>query len=404
MKIITLLFALFSMGLYAQDVYWVHLKADNIEQRNQIANLIHIDQYIDGKIYSVVNEFDYKKLNEELKELIIESHKMDQISNNRIETSKDPIYEFPKGEEKFHTYKEANDLLDSLSQKYPDLAETFSIGRTHENREIKGIRITKAENRNSKNFVPGILFAGTHHAREHLSTEVPLFLAKYLVENYQTNQEIKDLVDSRDIYFIPIVNPDGTLHDIVNRNYKMWRKNRRLIKKNTYGVDLNRNYGYEWNTGGSSSNPRSDVYHGEAPFSEPETQAIKDFVDSKPNIRIMLSFHTYSELILYPWGSKNDPVGGREEEVFKKMATTMSKWNNYKPMSSSDLYIASGDTCDWAFGEHGIFCFTFELSPANYSDGGFYPGQSFIDKVNNANLNPAIYLIRHSGNPYEVID
>ncbi|MFZ8933733.1 MAG: M14 family metallopeptidase [Bacteriovoracaceae bacterium] len=403
MKLISILIFIYSSITFAEDVYWVHLKAENKEQRSKIANFIHIDQYLDGKVYSTVNEFDYKNLKKQLPNLLIDSHKIENISNNRAFVGNED-YEFPKGEEKFHTYDETNKLFKDLSQNNPDIAEFITIGETHEKRKINGIRITHEKNRTSQNFIPGILFLGTHHAREHISTEVPIFLAQYLIENYKKSEDIRKLIQSRDIYIIPIVNPDGTLHDIKGRSYKMWRKNRRKIKRTTYGVDLNRNYGFEWNTGGSSSSPRSDVYHGKHPFSEPESLAIKDFVESKSNLRMMLSFHTYSELILYPWGHKHESVGGREEEVFKKMAKQMSKWNGYTPQSSSDLYIASGDTCDWAFGEHGIFCFTFELSPKTYGAGGFYPGAKYIDIVNQANLKPMLYLIDKTMDPYQVID
>ncbi len=403
MKLMSILIFIYSSITFAQDIYWVHLKADNQELRSQLANLIHIDQYIDGKIYSTVNEHDYNQLKKQFPHLIVESHKLEDISRNRA-LDGDDVYEFPRSEEKFHTYDETNQVLRNLAETKPHIAQFITIGESHEKRGINGIRITHQKNRTTQNFIPGILFVATHHAREHISTEVPIFLAKYLVENYDKSEEIKKLVDSRDIYIIPIVNPDGALYDIKSRYYKMWRKNRRVNDVDTFGVDLNRNYGFEWNTGGSSSNPRSDVYHGKHPFSEPESLAIKDFVESKSNLRIMLSFHTYSELILYPWGFKHDPVGGREGEVFKKMAEKMAEWNGYTPQASSDLYIASGDTCDWAYGEHGIFCFTFELSPQTYGQGGFYPGARFIDTVNQANLKPALYLIDQAINPYQVID
>ena len=143
---------------------------------------------------------------------------------------------------------------------------------------------------------------------------------------------------------------------------------------------------------------------GPKPFSEPETLAVKEFVEAHANIRVLLSFHTFSELILYPWGGKYDGVGGRDQQVFEKMAQTMSKWNRYKPQQASDLYIASGDTCDWAYGTQNIFCFTFELSPKSMWNGGFYPGAKVIDKTFQANVNPALYLIEHAADPYAVLN
>lgn len=396
MKILSVLILLLAFNANAVTNYFVHLKANNSIERSRISSLIHIDSVISDSVYSVVNEFDFLKLKNDLPDLIVESHPMP------VKPSRSEEVEFPAGDENFHTYKEVVSSLTNLEKKYPQLAKTFSIGKSVEGVEIIGIRITHSENR--KLNIPGILFTGTHHAREHLSTEVPTKLVTYLLENYETNQQVKNLINNRDIYIIPVINPDGTTYDIKGRNYKMWRKNRAL-NQSTYGVDLNRNYSHGWGTGGSSTSPSSDVYMGPKAFSEPETTAVKNFVETHPNLRILLTYHTYSELILYPWGGKYDGVGGRDEEVFKTMAQTMSAWNGYTPEQASDLYIASGDTCDWAYGDHGIFCFTFELSPKNtFGGGGFYPGAGVIEKTFTSNIKPALYLIDHSSDPYAILN
>ena len=143
---------------------------------------------------------------------------------------------------------------------------------------------------------------------------------------------------------------------------------------------------------------------GPSPFSEPESMAIRDFVTSQPNTTILLSFHTFSELVLYPWGHTHDAIGNATDlATFKKMAETMAAWNKYTPEQSSDLYIASGDTTDWAYGDRGIFAFTFELSPANQFEGGFYPGAGVIDKVFTDNLKPCLYLLDVAADPRAVI-
>ncbi|MCB0347473.1 MAG: zinc carboxypeptidase, partial [Bdellovibrionales bacterium] len=257
----------------------------------------------------------------------------------------------------------------------------------------------------TSNQKPGIVIMGTHHAREHLSTEMPLLLAKYLVENYANDPRIHGFLETREIHIIPMVNPDGVEYDISSGSYKSWRKNRRPNSNGTYGVDLNRNYGYQWGTGGSSTNPNSDVYMGPTPFSEPETMAIKNFVESRENINVLLSVHTFSELILYPWGHSYDSIANqRDMLVHKTMAEKMATWNRYTPEQASDLYIASGDTTDWAYGEHGIVSFTFELDPKSIWNGGFYPGQSIINSVFQKNLPAFLYLIEYSDNPYRTIE
>ena len=254
-------------------------------------------------------------------------------------------YEFPIKDEAYHTYDEVLDVLDYLADEYSDIVEVYSIGQTVEGRDIPLVRITRQENRYSDYFIPGILFVGSHHAREHLSTEVPLMLAQHLAENYDTDEYVRSLVDSRDIYVIPLLNPDGKLHDIKGRRYKLWRKNRSFNEgSSSRGVDLNRNYSYGWGTGGSSKNPSSSIYMGPAPFSEPETIAMKDFVESAPNIRVLLTYHTYSELILYPWSGTYDEVGGVDQQIFEKMAVEMAEWNGYTPPAiQRPLHCLGGD-------------------------------------------------------------
>jgi carboxypeptidase T len=234
---------------------------------------------------------------------------------------------------------------------------------------------------------------------------MPLMLAEHLLKN-RTTAQIGNLLENRDIWIIPMVNPDGAEYDIATGSYRMWRKNRRNNGGGTFGVDLNRNYGYGWGTGGSSNNPSSDTYMGTAPFSEPETQAIRDFVTShRDNVSTVISYHTFSELILYPWGGKYDAIENtNDRRVHEIMAQQMAQWNGYTPQQSSDLYIASGDTCDWAYGELGKVTFTFELSPKSQWNGGFYPGAGVIDRVFQANLRPMLYMIDLADDPYRVLN
>ncbi len=321
------------------------------------------------------------------------------------------MFGFPPAEDKFHDYKETEKFLKDLARKYAHLARVSSIGKSYEgNRDIWALQINSSGKnlQDRKSGKPGIVFMGNHHAREHVSNEIPLMLAEYLLKNQKTDS-IRQLLNTRDIWFIPMVNPDGVEYDIAAGTHRYWRKNRRDNGDGNYGVDLNRNYGWEWRKGrpGASDETDSEVFRGTAPFSEPETQVVRDFVKARPNLKILLSFHTFSELILYPWGytedkiTTRDPKTGRSDlDVYQDMAETMAKWNHYKPEQSSDLYISNGDTTDWAWGELGIFSFTFELSPRDQWSGGFYPGQDIIDKVFEDNIKPSLYLIEKAADPY----
>lgn len=315
------------------------------------------------------------------------------------------MFGFPPSDTRFHDYAKMNQTLADLTTRHNDLSRLVSIGKTIEGRDMWAVHLNTSPDAltTGQSNKPGAIFMGNHHAREHLSAEIPLMLLQHLLTN-RDQPAMRALLESRDIWIIPMVNPDGVEWDIASGRYRSWRKNRRNNGDGTYGVDLNRNYGYGWGTGGSSRDPNSDVYMGRSAFSEPETQAIRDFVSSHLNTKVLLSFHTFSELVLWPWGGKNDPVNSaRDRQVFEKMGRTMAGWNGYTPEQASDLYVASGDTTDWAYGTHGIFAFTFELTPKSIWEGGFYPGASVIDRVFDANLRPCLYLLDLADDPYRSI-
>ena len=314
--------------------------------------------------------------------------------------------DFPSKDAAYHNYTELTEELNKLAAANRDLVRMTSIAKTNEGRDMWAIRISG--DLNSASNKPGIIFMGGHHAREHLSIEMPLMLAQYLIEQYRAgNERIVTLLNNRDIHIIPVVNPDGAEYDIKDGSYKMWRKNRARNSDGTYGVDLNRNYSYQWGTGGSSSSPSSDTYKGPTPFSEIESIAVKNYIESNENINILLSFHSFSKLILYPWGHKYSAIEtANDKRVHEVMAQKMAEWNGYTPQQSSELYIASGDTTDWSYGVHKIISFTFELDPANngFGGGGFYPGAGVIQPVFQKNIEPALYLIEFSDNPYRVLN
>lgn len=395
--ILGFLIVLVASSARAEDRYFVHLKAKNALKRSMMAQVFHIDQIIEDSVYSVVGEFDYQQIKKKFASDLVESHLYTRVAP----TTKSDIIDFPAKDAAFHTYDEMLALMQELTRTYPELVKLFSIGQSLEGRELWALKITA--NQNSEAFIPATLFLGAHHAREHLSTEVPLLIVRELLAQSKTNPEIRSLLSLQELYIVPMVNPDGAMFDIKGQRYKSWRKNRAPNDNGSFGVDLNRNYSHSWGQGGSSRSPNSDVYMGPAPFSEPETQAVRDFVNAHANIRTLLSFHTFSELVLYPWGGSNQGVGGEDQAVFEKMAQTMAKMNGYKPMQASGLYIATGDTCDWAYSEHGIFCFTFELSPKSMWGGGFYPGANMIETAFRANYNPALQLIKWASDPYSAI-
>jgi len=268
----------------------------------------------------------------------------------------------------YHSYSELKTELQQLEAAYPEIAKVIDIGDSWEktqgiaDRDILALKIS--DNVNLEESEPEILFIGAHHAREWISVEVPFYLAKYLVENYATDSTVKSYVDNGEIWIVPMLNPDGHQYSIdVNR---AWRKNRRDNGDGSYGVDLNRNYSYMWGGLGSSSDTWADLYRGASPFSEPETQAIRDLALSH-EFRTIMSYHNSGQLILYPWSHKTNPAP--HNQLFSLMATDMAgliegvSGRVYTPQQSSLLYLAGGTTEDWGYGEMGIFTFTTELRP-----------------------------------------
>jgi carboxypeptidase T len=367
-------------------LFFVRAMAKDTAERNRIAEAgVAIDAVFSDSVSFVGTERDLAALRKAGVKFEITSFPKDRVG-------------FPGSDGAFHDHKEVLAALDQLAAKYPDIASRVTMGNSLEGRDLAGIRLSAADMPDS---LPTAVFLGCHHAREHLSVEMPLMLAEYLADNYGKDARITKLLDTREVWIVPMVNPDGAEYDISGSGYKYWRKNRRDNKDGSFGIDLNRNYDSGFGGPGASSDTGSDTYHGPSAFSEPETAAVRDFVRSRKHATILLSFHTFSELVLWPYGHTNDQISSTTDlAVFEKMGKKMAGWNKYKPMKSSGLYLASGDTTDWAYDELKIFAFTFELSPSSMLSGGFYPGAKAIAPTFKANLEPALYLIEMAENPY----
>ncbi|MEW6055424.1 MAG: M14 family metallopeptidase [Bdellovibrionota bacterium] len=380
--------------------HFVHLKAKDKFERSKIADLgVSIEAVVSDGVYGLASDEVLEK---------VKKSGLSLVETFRVNERTSPM-DFPEEDARFHNVEEMEKAIDELVTKNFMLMRKFSIGKTFEGRDIWAVQVNSNALAHGDNPVlisakPGIFFVGNHHAREHLSAEIPLMFLQYIAEHYGSDAEITNLVRKRDIYVVPMLNPDGVARDISTGKYLWHRKNTRPNNEVNPGVDLNRNYGYKWGQGGSSGVPSSDIYRGEHAFSEPETQAVKKFIEDRPNIKIVLSYHTFSELILYPWGYTYDKV--EKEDDYKAhvaMAEKMAKWTGYTPQQSSELYITSGDTTDWVYGALGIFSFTFELSPKDMSGGAFYPGVKVIDKVFQDNIKPALYLTELADDPYRAL-
>ncbi|MBU0638296.1 MAG: hypothetical protein KKB50_05480 [Planctomycetes bacterium] len=258
-------------------------------------------------------------------------------------------------------YDEILAYLDTLVVLRPDLASLFVVGQTIEGRDMVGIRITGP----GAGAKPGILYEGGIHAREWITPPVVLYTADQLVRNYDTDPEIHELVDRCEWFLVPVFNVDGYIYTWTDQ--RMWRKNRRDNPGTSCdGVDLNRNWGAGWGGGGSSGDPCDETYRGTAAFSEPETAAMRDFILAHPNIVTFQDIHSYSQLLMWPYGYKSNLPP--DQDLYHYMGTTMvaiiqsihGKSFTPGPVYST-IYPASGVSIDWTYEAAGIISFTYEL-------------------------------------------
>jgi len=342
----------------------------------------------EGRIYVIVRSQDLGSLDRSAIPYLFETQKFPALSHPQLS-----LLSSINGE--YHSYKELETDLESLQAAYPNLAKVYTIGTSLESRKIYALKIS--DNVSLDEEEAEVLFLGCHHAREWISVEVPYLLGKHLLESYDTDAEVRRLVDESEIWIVPLVNPDGLEYTI--HYYRYWRKNRRLNADGSYGVDINRNYSYRWgyDDEGSSPEPASAVYRGPAAFSEPETRAVRDLFLQK-NFRAMITYHSYSQVILYPWGYTTVPPD--KDALLRQIASQMSAL--MEPVNGrfyefgqagAELYLTNGTTDDWTFGTAGIPSYTIELPPIDQLQGGFFNPEEDIQTIFRENLPAALYLI-----------
>ena len=264
-------------------------------------------------------------------------------SNDYCETTNDYVtpenYDFKEGDDfgGFYTYNEMLDELDDMYFQYPNLiservdikdpnyTNSPHIHETYEGRFLQLVKISDNPGTDEEEE-PQILYTALHHAREPGSMQQLIYFMWYLLENYDSNESIKQIIDNSELYFVPCVNPDGYIYNETSEpsGGGMWRKNRR----DNHGVDNNRNYSYVdnngnevWNTSGTSSSPNGSTYAGDEPFSEAENRAVRYLVESK-NFKLALNNHTYGNLLLYPYGyDYNQPTD--DDEIYQFISSEL---------------------------------------------------------------------------------
>ncbi|MFQ5460661.1 MAG: M14 family metallopeptidase, partial [Anaerolineae bacterium] len=287
-------------------------------------------------------------------------------------------------------------------QDDPDLAAVSSLGESWETaqgtaqRQIWALRLTNSRVAGPK---PRLLVVGLHHAREIVTPEAVLGLAQRLLTERVADVDVAWLLDTTEIWLVPMVNPDGHARAVSRQD---WRKNAdedycgkgRVRDGDGPGVDLNRNYGYRWGGVGASPQPCDSTFRGPAAFSEPESAAVRDLIEDTA-FDLVVSLHAFSGIVLYPWGYTKAPAP--DAEGLTALAAELAAPMGYEPRQSAALYVTSGDTCDWAYGAAGIPCVTFELGTQR--DGGFWPSCAVRSRLVEGAVEALVHAVRLAPDP-----
>lgn len=327
-------------------------------------------------------------------ELAKQGRRMDKASYKPLT----PRSTFDQG---YHTYETMAAQLKALAASNPAIAQIHDVGDGWEktagkaNRDIWAIQITSKQA--SKTDKPSLLFLGNTHGRELAAAEVPFMFAKHLVENYGKDPQVTKWVDTRDIWVVPMVNPDG--HARAEQGYS-WRKNANPTNGgsgNSIGVDLNRNYSYQFGGAGASTNPSAETFRGPKALSEPESQAVARLYASR-KWTFSVSYHSFSNDVLWPWSYGSDKCP--DDKLLGAIATKMAKLSNYTAEQSSGMYPSSGDNDDMAYGIYKVLPFTVEIG--TYQDG-FDPPYSKVQQFFKENKASAEYLLSIADDPKQAL-
>ena len=293
----------------------------------------------------------------------------------------------------FFTYDEILQKLDSMRLRWPNLISAkLPTGplRSVEGRPLYWVKIS--DNPDVDEVEPEMLYNGVHHAREPMSVVQMLYYMEYLLENYAVNPDVRAIVDNTELYFIPCINPEGYIYNATTdpQGGGLWRKNRRDNLDGSFGIDLNRNYGANWGYDdlGSSPDGFSEVYRGPSAFSEPETQAVRDF-SLQHAFQVVLNYHSFGNVFIYPFGYAPD-VYTPDSAQFTDYARWLTRDDRYTFGTCNQVlgYITNGDANDWQYStaqgpKPQAFTFTPEVGQASE---GFWPPIDRIQPLCHENL------------------
>lgn len=321
----------------------------------------------------------------------------------------DPIHFTQGSMAGYLTYEEMLTQLNLMHSLYPDIISApipISNQLTNEGRVQYYQKIS--DNVGQDEEEPEMLYTALHHAREPMSLMQLIYYMWYLLENYGSDELATGIVNQMELFFIPCVNPDGYIHNQTTNPWGggMWRKNKRVNSDGSLGVDLNRNYGFNWGVDdmGSSPNPNATTYRGTAPFSEPETDNIRDFVESR-NFISCYNYHTYGNLWIYPWGYNSTPT--IDDNLFRLYSERQTWYNRFR-IGNNDItvgYLTNGEADDWFYGEQNTKPKIYAMTPeVGSNQWGFWPGEQYILPYCRSTLQSNLETAKLNGAMIEIID
>ncbi|XP_043319657.1 carboxypeptidase A4-like isoform X2 [Cervus canadensis] len=261
----------------------------------------------------------------------------------------------------YHTLEAIHKEMDNIVKYYPHLASTVTIGHSFENRSMYVLKFSTGKGRQR----PAIWLNAGIHAREWISPATAIWTARKLACDYGKDSVITSILKKMDIFVLPVANPDGYVY--THAHNRLWRKTRSVNPGSTcIGTDPNRNWNSSFGEVGSAADPCSEIYHGPHPHSEVEVKSVADFIKKHGNFKCFIDLHSYSQMVLYPYGYTATRAQDADEldMVAKNTAKALATLSGtqYRVGSIfSIIYASSGSTIDWAY-DNGIkYAFSFEL-------------------------------------------
>ncbi|XP_039716501.1 carboxypeptidase A1 [Pteropus medius] len=298
----------------------------------------------------------------------------------------------------YHTLDEIYGFIDLLVAEYPQLVSKLQIGETFEGRPIYVLKFSTGGNNRSAIWIDtGI------HSREWVTQASGVWFAKKIAQDYGQDSAFTAILDNVDIFLEIVTNPDGFAFTL-SKN-RLWRKTRSITAGSAcVGVDANRNWDAGFGLAGASNNPCSETYHGKSANSEVEVKSIVDFVQGHGNIKAFISIHSYSQLLLYPYGYTEDPASDQEEldQLAKSAVTALASLYRTRFQYGSiitTIYRASGSSVDWAYNQGIKYSYTFELRDTGHY-GFLLPASQIIPSAQETWLALLVIMEHTRDHPY----